>query len=91
MGWAIPLQEFGQPGAALEDHGTPGEHRYCAWSCCAAVVGLLGLPNAGKSTFIRAVSELVPRCRLPLFHAGPQSGVVRLKSEESFVVADIPV
>ena len=72
--------------------GTTGEQRRLRLQLrVLADVGLLGMPNAGKSTFLSVVSASKPQiAEFPFTTLKPHLGVVRANSDQSFVIADVP-
>ena len=76
----------------LSTPGESGEHRVLRLELkLFAEVGLVGLPNAGKSTFLAAVTAATPKIAdYPFTTLAPEVGIARLSDTETLVIADLP-
>ena len=86
----VLLQVQHQPRAAPEDRAGPARSKALKLELRDADIGLLGMPNAGKSTLITAISNARPKIAdYPFTTLHPDLGVVRVGPSQSFVVADV--
>ena len=93
-GWGNDRSSLGPVNQAPRhaNPGLPGEEKW-VWLRLKLIadVGLVGLPNAGKSTFLAAASAAKPKiAAYPFTTLSPNLGVVDLSTNERFVLADIP-
>ena len=88
----IALATRSNPAPSVSENGEPGEVRKVKVELkLLADVGLVGLPSVGKSTIISKISAAKPKIAAYHFTTlSPNLGVVRTKSNKSFVVADLP-